>query len=199
MRNYKVVEQDIVVDDIVGLAVDAGFSDCQVALYNARPHFVGAGEFESTLTTNDQVIADATRRFLENHRLIRMRKPGQEVVDSRSRGHLHATLRASAIGTRVSVTAENTGAAVWLPSGGSPGAVNLGVHTISPDGSVHDLDFHRVYCVTTPVKPGEDVTCTFDLPALPAGINAVEIDLVSEHVSWFANVGTTPIRLQIGD
>lgn len=199
MRNYKVVEQDIVVDDIVTLASAAGLSDCQVAIYNAQPHFVGAADFELTLTRGDREIADATRRFLENHRLIKMRKPGDELIDSRSRAHLNTTITATAEGSRVSVVAHNTGAAVWLPSGDAPGAVNLGIHAISRDGSVHDLDFHRVYCVEAPVAPGDAVNCTFDLPPLPAGINTVEIDLVAEHVSWFANVGTSPVRLQIND
>lgn len=197
MRNYKVVEQDIVVDDIRNLATAVGFERCEVAVYGARPHFVPADQFESVLNGDDRTLADTIRVFLGNHRLIRMRKPGQELCDSRSRGDLRAEITASIEGRLVSVTVTNTGGATWLPSGGEPGAVNLGVHTISSDGSVDDLDFHRIMLLDAPLTPGRVISSSFELPELPAHIDTIEIDLVSEHVSWFANVGTSPIRLNI--
>lgn len=197
MRNYRVVEQDIVVEEICSMAKQLGFVDCEVAIYNPRPHFVPADMFETSLETDENLIAGATRRFMENHRLIRMRKRGQESKDSRSRAHLGALLKATTDGARIIVTARNTGGATWLSSGTDPGSVNLGIHTMKHDGTVLDLDFHRVACVESVVHPGEEISVTFSLPSLPTEVNTIEIDLVAEHVSWFANVGTTPVRLNI--
>lgn len=195
MKNYKVIEQDIVVDQINRLAQDVGYQDCEVALYGARPHFVPVADFEKKLGVDNEFLGSVIRTYLYNHRLIRMRKPGTENKDSRTRVHLAASLSVVLRGKVVVVTILNTGEGRWLRSGTNSGCVNLGLHTIGPDGSVVDLDFRRFHFLESDLDPRQTETFEFEIDDWPPGIDEMELDLVAEHVSWFATVGNRAIRL----
>ena len=100
---------------------------------------------------------------------------------------------------RVAVTATNTGRAVWL---GSPpglrtsdaGMVRLGWRWLRDRV---DVDGGRAFLWSN-VFPGRGArfTATIHAPPLP-GDYTLTIDLVSEAVTWFADQGTTPIRVAV--
>jgi 2-polyprenyl-3-methyl-5-hydroxy-6-metoxy-1,4-benzoquinol methylase len=199
MRAHAVVERDIVVEDLAHVARAAGFEEVLVAIYAGVPHLVPSSDFQKKLNRG-RVAADAARAFLENHRLLVLRKAGEEILDSRRIDALAGDLSVRITDrTRAFVRATNTGRATWL-SGAQLGAVNVGIHRFDAAGSLVDLDFHRQPLVAAPathVRPGETVELDYEVPALPPGTHILEFDLVAEGVAWFAIVGGKTARVVI--
>jgi len=197
MRNYLVVERDVVVEVIEEMAIVAGFDDVAVALYSPIPVFLPAKGFEERLESDDRTVAEPVRNFLTNHRMFRIHKPGLEANDSRKRGQLEAKIDFRIEDSTVYVSLLNTGKASWLPSGDTPGAVNLGLHLMNSDGQCTDFDFQR-FSISDVITPaGGSIEFRFPLPVLPVGHNHVEIDLVAEHVAWFSWDTTLTATLMI--
>ena len=47
------------------------------------------------------------------------------------------------------------------------------------------------------VSPGETVAVRVQVPPQPPGRYIVELDCVAAHVSWFAPLGSRPVRVTI--
>ena len=93
----------------------------------------------------------------------------------------------------------NTGGAVWLPSGESPGAVNFGFHLKDLRTGEYTHDYGRA-ALGVPggsVPPGTRKTVRVTVPTPPAGSYELTFDLVSEQVAWFASRGTEPTIFRI--
>jgi 2-polyprenyl-3-methyl-5-hydroxy-6-metoxy-1,4-benzoquinol methylase len=143
MRNFRVVERDIIVEEIASQAQAAGFESVEVALYCGFPDFVDSRLFAAAIEPSSSRPNELLSSYLKNRRLLRLRKPGVEALDSRNANGLANQLWVSVTGTRVHAVIENTGAGSWLPSGLGVGAVNLGAHLFSGDGRLIELDFMR--------------------------------------------------------
>jgi tRNA (mo5U34)-methyltransferase len=94
---------------------------------------------------------------------------------------------------RFRVRAKNSGQSAWLARAGAPegkGAVRLGVHLLDERGDdlVHD---YSGFPLPKPVAPGAEVVFDFTLAAPPAGRYQLEFDMVSEHLTWFEDAGST--------
>jgi SAM-dependent methyltransferase len=92
----------------------------------------------------------------------------------------------------------NESATTW-PVAGSPGghdAVNLGNHWRTRRGRLIVLDDGRCG-LPAPLPPGGEVELTLHV-TLPtrAGVYVLELDLVQEHVAWFADRGSATARLR---
>ena len=206
MRTYGVLETDIDIHAIWAAAREVGFAGLELAVYQGAPSRVSLQEYDELLRGGDALhqSAHAMRTFLETVRVFFLRRAGEERVDSRSAGalacsvsvSLRAQPRASAP-IPVRVTAVNTGTAVWLPGGVSPGGVMLGCHLYAGDTLVR-FDHHWQSLGTeAEIVPGQEVTVDFDLPALPPGSHDLELDCVAHEVTWFAQVGSRPARLHV--
>lgn len=195
MRQFTVLERDVVVADLESLASAAGFARTSVGLYSGLPAFVAVDEFESELASGSATM-HATRSFLVNHRLIRLHKGWAGAATSLDGAGLMGTIKIEwRGGLSYRATLTNTGAATWLGQDAEAGSVRLGIQILNSDGTVDRRDYQRVplqYHPTRPVRPGESVSVEFDV--VDPGLSAFRLgfDLVSEHVAWFSDVSGQP-------
>ena len=198
MRTYGVVEADIDIHVIWDAARRLGFVDLKLAAFNVPPFHVTLREYDDLLASGETFgkWAEQTRSFLHDARTFFLTKAGAEELDSRRTEGLRAVIEAQRDGMNVHVTVRNIGKAKWLDSHEPHGGVALGAHLHDASGNLVDLDYARTV-LPRPLGPGEEVTFDFTLPPLPPGRWIVELDCVAEHVAWFAQVGSTPTRLEI--
>jgi hypothetical protein len=199
MRNYTVVENDIVIEDIERWALDAGFSRLELAVVDPRSYRLGWREYTDLIAGGvaAERYVDTVREAAASRRLFFLHKAGETPVDSRQRRGLAGAVRVVLDTTHVSpggafrgeASVENTGANIWLPSDAPLGPVFLGVHLCAKDGQLMDRDFGRIR-LPRGLRPGESATFTFTLDAPLAGTYRLGFDLVSEHVCWFEMNGT---------
>jgi hypothetical protein len=97
----------------------------------------------------------------------------------------------------IPVDIQNTGIARWLGTNILDiGVVKLGAHLYDENHILLDLDFWR-NPLGKMVFPGETLTHVAEIVFPSPGTYYVAIDLVSEHVCWFENAGSTPIHVQV--
>lgn len=211
MRNYRVIENDVVVEDIWRDAKAAGFADIRIAAFAATAPLLSLDEFSRFVDgrgkQEGQRIAEAVRGYLAGRRLFFLYKPGRaEQSDSRRRDGLAARISAtlspgSAPGLlRIEVRVVNSGSATWLGRSARVGAVHVGVHLYDAARVLVTHGHHVHYGLggddpDAPVRPGEVRKLEFDMPAPPPGKYLFEVDLVSAGIAWFAECGTAPVRL----
>jgi 2-polyprenyl-3-methyl-5-hydroxy-6-metoxy-1,4-benzoquinol methylase len=199
MRNHHVVERDIIAEDIAADARSAGFANTEIGVFCGLPTFVDAQGFEHSIGSASPIPNDITRAFLENRRLILLRKAGTPSIDSRQRFGLGALLNVRGNGTTIHATITNTGQASWLQEPGEIGTVNLGAHLFSNDGTLIDYDFLRAPLAADaqPIAAGTTLEVSATLPQLASGTYRVEFDLVAEGVAWFADTGNRTVHIEL--
>ena len=206
MRNYTVIENDIVIEDIERWALDAGFSRLELAVVDPRSYRVAWPEYTDIIAGGvaAERYVDTLREAAANRRLFFLRKPGETPADSRQRRGLAGTARVVLDATRVAAggvfsgeaSVENTGANIWLRSDAPLGPVFLGVHLFAPDGQLINRDFGRIW-LPRGLRPGESATFKFTFDAPAAGEYRLGFDLVSEHVCWFEMNGANPVLVDV--
>ncbi len=103
-------------------------------------------------------------------------------------------LRAGAAAT-LRVRARNAGSAAWRSRGEA--GVQVSYHWLDPLGNAIVWDGPRT-ALARPVAPGEDVELALDLRApRPPGRYRLAVDLVEEFRFWFAEVGSSPLELDV--
>jgi hypothetical protein len=179
-----------------------------MSVFHEPEHLVSLADYEQLLAggvAQDDWLA-ATRLFLHHVRNFVLVKAGDSVTDSRTAIGLSCGLRATVTGPAaagqpiwIDVSVTNTGTAVWLPAGASPGGVSVGAHLYDATGTLMDLEWHRQPLTAPPreVKPGETIAARLALPSLAPGRYTIEIDCVADGVTWFALVGSAPVRIII--
>lgn len=210
MRNYTVVENDMLMDDVWREASAAGFTRLQLAVFSSEPFLLDVPDYEDFLGAGGTATAFAehVRRFALERRIFFLSKGEATTSDSRDRRGLLADLTVRLgrpdvePGGTVRGTAEvrNTGTSVWLPSSTLYGGVKLGVHLYDEGGLLVDRDFARADLPGDRVlMPGESVSVEVAVPAPDAGRWQLGFDLVSEGVCWFevngAETVTVPLRV----
>jgi 2-polyprenyl-3-methyl-5-hydroxy-6-metoxy-1,4-benzoquinol methylase len=196
MRQFAVIERDIILTDVLDQAQRAGFDSVEVGIYSAFPLFVDASNFDSCIANGSPVPGEMIRTYLANRRLLRLRKAGTETLDSRSRTGLAGSLIVVARPPEIEVSATNTGSSVWLPPG-QIGSVNVGAHLYDSSGELLDFDLMRIPLEAggQSVSPHETAIGKGQIPELPPGVYVIEFDLVAEGVTWFAELGTRTTRI----
>jgi tRNA (mo5U34)-methyltransferase len=101
---------------------------------------------------------------------------------------------------RLRVRAENTGLARWLAAGEAgteKGAVRLGAHLLTAEGAEMSR-YHARAALARDVAPGgcETVELAVRAPEGP-GRYVLEIDMVSEHLAWFEDLGSKTVRHEL--
>lgn len=204
MRNYKVIENDIEIEEIWNAAVDFGFEKIDISVHSIDPFWLDLQSFDDFMTGGTSGIEDAVRRGLSNRRLFFLRKSVESVSDSRTPRNLSATVTANieqkTISERerfcVSAVVLNTGSGIWRPSGTDIGAVNLGVTLFTANGQLIDNRFLRVATVEQIDPERKRYDLTFELPQLEVGQYQIELDMVSEDVAWFEVLGSKPCLIE---
>jgi SAM-dependent methyltransferase len=149
------------------------------------------------------------RSQLFNRRMFIMRKHGDELPDSREASGLQAKLEIEALHvdtgpktTRVTAVCSitNTGRNRWLPSSAGIGAVRLGMRT--RHGRRPSADHGRVHLPgDRMLAPGDRVVVNLDTEIDTPGEGSdpvwLELDLVSEGISWFAEVHGHPVDVAL--
>jgi SAM-dependent methyltransferase len=203
MRNFKVIENDIVLDDVFAIARSVGFTDIELTIGTIHPPRVSLERFKRF--PGDRWFASAfrflraTAERVHNYPIFFLHKGKAEIDDSREMSGLctriatAASIRA-ARGSRVilQATFDNVSGKRWLASGAKPGSVNIGyfVHRLGEDGGLVTGTEFRSHLSSDVVEPGACVATTIDLGVLDPGRYRVDIDLVSEHVRWFQANGS---------
>jgi len=208
MREYAVIENDIVIEDIWATAQGLGFVDIKLAVAPDMPILLELDTFtrgvrgKGGLRFNQQV-GKAVLAQMADKRMFALRKAGATDASSRFPdmlgGRIDVTRHSYDPATRrfeADLALTNTGGGVWLTGGGTRGAVNLGARLRGADETVL-ADLQRRPASAGEVKPGEcsNVTVAFDLPATAAA--AIEFDLVAEGVGWFSDRGSPTVRVAL--
>jgi ubiquinone/menaquinone biosynthesis C-methylase UbiE len=206
MRTYAVVENDVDVHELGRIAREHGFVDLRLAVFHGLPFEVSLDRFEDFLRGGDtcaEWVADA-RVFLRNVRSFVLVKAGVEPDDSRSIRGLACEIHARAAGParageplQFTVTATNTGSAVWLPRRAGVGGVSIGVHVFDADGALASSDVLSTALAAGDVAPGECATVQISIPPLTRGRHILEIDCVAADVGWFGQLGSRPARVDV--
>ena len=211
MKNYGVIENDILLDEIWGLSESIGFKRMYCAFnllqaptldLSAYRIFQQGGLSNDTLQSLGQCIQDEQ----VNASLFFIEKDGYDIVDSRTRIGMGGALRLISSeeinllsgdrGLKVSLEVTNTSGQIWLKSDSGIGAVNIGIHLFDGQGRMLELDYYRYHFLFQNSMPGQVQITEFTVP-IPkqAGQFTFEIDLVSEGVSWFAVIGSQAIKI----
>jgi len=199
MRTYGVVENDIDIHALWAAAQRLGFADLKLAAHNVPPFHVSLAEYDDLLAAGNTYArwAESTRAYLHNVRDFFLTKAGTEEIDSRHSAGLRATVHASVTrDLHVHVTVRNTGRAKWLPADEPFGGVSLGGHLYAANGRLIDFEYVR-QPLPRALAPQEEIALEFDLPPLEPGTYIVELDCVANRVTWFAQVGSEPARLEV--
>ncbi len=206
MRNYSVLENDIVLNEIKRDAEEVGFNDFYTKLTN-HP------DLELSYQEYAQIISEKTLpRIVQNHLIASMENTSiffliKGIYRPDSRGHLGLkhTIEIPKTDFRIrftepltlEVTISNVGNAIWLHKNiHDIGVVKLGTHLYDSELKLIDLDFHRSY-FDEDILPGQKITKNISLPPMKRGTYYLAIDLVSEHVCWFENVSSEPKFIKI--
>jgi SAM-dependent methyltransferase len=204
MRTYGVVEADIDIHAIWESAKRLGFVDLKLAAFHVPPFHLTLNEYDNLLSAGESFgrWAEATRSFLHDTRMFFLTKSGAEEADSRRAEGLRAAISATVGAVRagepiaVEVTVRNAGRVKWLDSHEGYGGVAFGAHLHDAEGRLLDLNWFRDP-LPRALDPGEAVSFAVTLPALRPGRYIVEFDCVSEHVAWFAQMGSDALRVSL--
>jgi hypothetical protein len=205
MRNYTVVENDMLMADVWRAASAAGFTRLQLAVFSSEPFLLDVPEYEDYLGGGGSTAAfvEHVRRFARERRIFFLSKGEPTTSDSRDRrgllAELAVRLEGSGGGTvRGTATVRNTGTSVWLPSSTPLGGVKLGVHLYDEGGVLVDRDYARADLpgdrITT---PGDEVTIALSIPAPASGRWQLGFDLVAEGVCWFEVNGAETVTVPL--
>jgi hypothetical protein len=197
MRNFKVIEDDVIIENLEVLARKAGFNTFEVGIYNPIPKFFSVAEFNYLLDKNPAEMIKPTLDFMENVRLIKITKDGNEVLNSLHSETLKCRIEGEIINSNALVRITNNSDYTWLKSGSEVGSVNLVMHLLDEDKNTIKFDFQRFKLRETEICPGDCVEIVLPLPKFEKQFTYIELDLVSEHIAWFKFIGNEPLILSI--
>jgi 2-polyprenyl-3-methyl-5-hydroxy-6-metoxy-1,4-benzoquinol methylase len=208
MRNYTIIENDILMGDIWTWAEAAGFTSLEISVFNGRSFRLSLPDFGDFLRGGPvgQRYVDHVRGFVRDRRIFFLSKGEPPSADSRDRDGLAAELDVTLQRTEVAqgdlirgrCLARNVGRNRWLPSNAPRGPVQVGVHLYDRGGRLIDRDYARIPIAgRDDVRPGEVVEIPLALAAPPPGRYRLEFDMVSEMVCWFEINGCRPASVDI--
>jgi len=208
MSNYRVLENDIDVNEIFRFAQAAGFtelslkvvSDMEMSLSQHNLLFGQPGDTERLRSD----LWNQTYNAMHNRAIFFLHK-GPLARDSRSHIGLRHVIRIDKTDyvvqagqpLRLTVSVTNSGDASWLNTNSEIfGIVRLAAHLYDGDGALLNIDFSR-HELPAPVGPGETVNMTIEESLPGSGRYRLAFDLVAEGVTWFENVGSTPVVVTV--
>ncbi|SRR6266545_444445 len=211
MRTNRVIENDIIVEEIWTEAQEAGFTDIKLALFNPYSFLVSLNEFETILKgqdRGDRYIAETCDQMRHRRVFFLFKGDATSPADSRQRDGLMAQLKVQSAAERIAagqslpltVDVTNTGTSIWLPTSSRVGAVHFGIHLFDRKGILLELDYFRHNLTLgegRKILPGETVQFVTEVPVPSPGVYLFQCDLVSEAVCWFEHNGSPTVRLKV--
>ncbi len=202
MANHGFLERDIRMDEIAGLATDAGFGPPRFTL--AAPPLPGLTRRQLDRFLRSSLVPLAFRRLMWNQalgtRIFFLDKGTTATSDSRRASGLRASITVVSGPTHQAdgsasyrVRVRNTGTGRWLPSTPEIGGVWLGLHRQRRSAPTQ-LDVMRWPLPGDGVVPEEEVVLEVVLPT-PAPDERLTFDLVAEGVTWFGKQGSPTVDL----
>lgn len=207
MSRHKVIENDVAMEEVTRLAMEAGFDKPQMLLQFQQPLALGVDEFlawsRDGVPKNRGADLLATLQMQMTNGQCFFVYKGQPTRDSRRPDGLAAQLELVSVqrvqlgtgpGLSLQVRVRNSGTREWIAAS-VPGQVNLGVHVLSPIGELLDNNHARLRLPGQPVAPGQTVLVTGTVrepsaQAHPEGYR-LRLDMVAELVCWFGHQGQT--------
>jgi SAM-dependent methyltransferase len=198
MRNFKVVERDIVLEDILLDAQAVGFTNMRCCVSGQFPEIVSIKDFYNYFDMKENVnffVNNVKNRSL-NYPIFFLDKGNIEVNDSRNPDGLTAQISSDYRNLsfrenqtiEIEITFVNCSDKIWLPSGSNAGSVNIGAFLFTLDDAHNDISSkeYRFHLSDKEINSSEILTKTLIIEPLPKGKYRMEIDLVSEFISWFS-------------
>lgn len=209
MRTFRVVENDIFIEEIFEKSKKFGFTEIRVSISSIYPFIVSLEEFNSFLK-NKTLISEYLSRT--NHRMTNfpiffLYKGKVKSTDSRDGDGLVASITTDSRdisveeqeSVQIRINVKNLSNKIWLPSGDKSGSVNVGafLFTLHDDGSVLKSQEFRFSLSEKMVHPDQMIITDVCIPELKIGHYRLEIDLVSENICWFQFNGSDKLVVDI--
>lgn len=205
MKNYGVLENDIILEDIQELCDQAGFERIEVKLLTNPYQNITLEDYKALI---EQGIPE---RFLPGIReaaldktIFFIHKSGFS-FDSRShlglKHEIHCPVSEITISrgelSNIPVRLMNTGISKWLHQNVKDiGVVKLAGHLYTGEKEIVNFDFCRYYLPYS-VEPGQDLEITANVKITEPGSYILSLDLVAEDICWFENIGSIPHDIHI--
>jgi 2-polyprenyl-3-methyl-5-hydroxy-6-metoxy-1,4-benzoquinol methylase len=196
MRQYGVLERDFIVEEVDRIAQSVGFEPIQCGFYSPIPVFTDLRNFKNIFTKHGKQVSKSVENYMTNHNIVRIVKPGKEILDSRRGKNLSYALKVVSDDQYLNLEIVNTGTATWVPSGKAPGAVNIGISLVSEEEVISKIGAAFFNISDRPVASKEKVSVKILWSELPAHRGKLEIDIVALGVCWISNLGSSPIRIR---
>jgi ubiquinone/menaquinone biosynthesis C-methylase UbiE len=207
MKNFRVLENDINIIELFEIAKRSGFFDIKLKLL---------GDMELSISDYEDLTSESwdnkklTRRVQNNIRDVMTNGhifflfKGKYMPDSRVAEGLAHEIRGESTSftvslgdqLRVPLHVTNTGVARWLTGTTAAGSVQVGAHQYDLNGNLVNIDAVR-HPLDIEVDPGESFSPTIALFPQTAGEFVYYIDMVSEQVCWFENLGSKPFEIRV--
>ena len=207
MADYDVLENDLVLEDVVELAYRVGFtaSTCKLSCGGE----LTLDEYKALIARSPsralkrRILSEATNTMTSKS--VFFLHKGSRKLDSRSVEGLSCDITIDSHQLSVNAGDEfsircfirNTGQARWLHSNPrTEGIVRVGTHLCDENGKLVTIDFSRS-ALEQDIEPGETTICNVTLRIAAPGRYRVMIDMVSEYVCWFEQLGFKPLAVEV--
>ena len=208
MRNHRVLENDIDLNEIFSLAESAGFTQVKVRAMNDLA--ISLEQYNALFDSSVASLELRSAAWQRMHdtmlnRTVFFLHKGALRLDSRGHAGLahrmsvHPETVSSPDGdpVRLTFTITNTGAAYWLHEGPEIfGLVRLACHLYDEHEALVDLDYFRSELPGS-VAPGETIHMTVAVPVPGRRPCSLVFDLVAEGVRWFEKEGSKPVHVTL--
>jgi ubiquinone/menaquinone biosynthesis C-methylase UbiE len=207
MADYDVLENDLVLEDVVELAYSVGFtaSTCKLSCGGelTLDEYKALVERSPSRALKRRILSETTNTM--SSKSVFFLHKGSRKIDSRGVEGLSCDIKIDSHQLSVNAGDEfsirclirNAGEARWLHQNPhSVGVMYVGAHLYGENKKLLDLEFGRSPLVKD-VEPNEEVVCYLNLRIAEPGQYRIMIDMVSEHVCWFENLGFKPVNIEV--
>ena len=205
MQNYRVLENDIILQDIFKIASRFGFTKMLMNIQNNLQFTLKDIELleKENRPTEQKILNDVKQTILDRN--VFFLHKGEPVFDSRNHHGLAHQLSSKASNLKIeknkklniTLNIKNTGEAIWLKENiQNIGVVNLGIHLYHTNCDLINLDFAR-HSLKESLKPGESIEEEIVLQFKEEGSYILAIDMVAEDICWFENIGSKPVKINL--
>ena len=206
MRNYAVLENDILVPEIFTIAQKHGFTDIRLRVLDDIEVSLNQYKFLTSQITRKllNLIYHDVGNMMVNRTIFFLYK-GDYIPDSRSHIGLACSLStarnvfsiAAGESLDILVKVTNTGRAGWLTENiNGIGVVKIGTHLYDEANHLLNLDFSR-HDLPEFIEPGTTFEQSIKVRFDDSGTYKLAVDLVSESICWFENGGSIPITVTV--
>ncbi len=209
MQHFKVLENDILLDEIFEKAKRGGFTDIRIKpIGNIEVGMRGYNLLTSRpLLGLLGAVSKNTAQQLTSRSIFFLYK-GSHVPDSREADGLSHSIQLKdpnqsnlklSVGEKaeIGLNVVNSGTSIWLTDNiDNIGVVQIGTHLkgLNDDSFQNGWSWHPLEAET---GPGGRIDQTIELSFDRPGEYQLIIDLVSTHVAWFEHLGSVPITISV--